>query len=493
MEYEESKQLRKSEKSMVYLVREKDGDQVYIRKILKGKHSVYTVLQSIEHPFLPKLYEVDISDDATTIIEEYIEGQSLGREDLSEKQLLIVIRELCTVLEFLHGKGIIHRDIKPSNIILAGDGHIRLIDFDAARMPKVDLEQDTELLGTRGYAPPEQYGFAQTDERADIYALGVTMQQLLGDKAEKPRYKRIVQKCTNLNPDKRYQSVRQVRRAFSYTGRYALCGAVALLLAALLGIYVSYQSSPQEETQYADENLGEGLVVLPAPENPHWDGETGIALWDNVLESGTEGAVLYNWRLYRADTAVPPAPDDATYFAFGDMGKDWEISETFEMSLAENLEENGFYYFAVSAKGDGIQYANSPYAVSDAFEYTGESAPTMTAPTGLAWETDMSDGALQYYATWDNLDDYADKDSFMVSVYNQSGTIITNNIWTKEMIMSIGYGGIWISPEFIAEGDAYRFTVEVYSSRPNEYHSFTLPTPVPEEYYSPWYYTDTTD
>lgn len=243
---------------------------------MKGKHSVYTALQSIDHPFLPKLYGVDISDDATTIIEEYIEGQPLGGEELSEKQFLVVIKELCSVLEFLHGKGIIHRDIKPSNIILAGDGHIRLIDFDAARMPKDDLEQDTDLLGTRGYASPEQYGFAQTDERADIYALGVTIQQLLGDKAGKPRYKRIIQKCTNLNPDKRYQSVGQVRRAFSYPGRFALCGAATFLLAALLGIYVSYQSSSQEEMQYADENLGGGLVVLPTPGNPHWDGETDI-------------------------------------------------------------------------------------------------------------------------------------------------------------------------------------------------------------------------
>ena len=94
------------------------------------------------------------------------------------------MEELCEVLVFLHGYGIIHRDIKPSNLLLAPDGHIRLIDFDAAREGKPSADNDTRLLGTRGYAPPEQYGFAQTDSRADIYAAGVTMKQLLGKQAE---------------------------------------------------------------------------------------------------------------------------------------------------------------------------------------------------------------------------------------------------------------------------------------------------------------------
>lgn len=180
IEYEEIKLLKQSEKSAVLLVRETDGEQVYVQKRLKGRHSIYTELQDCSHSCLPKLYDVILSDDATTIIEEYIEGQLLGSADLSEKQILRAVKELCTVLEYLHGKDIIHRDIKPSNIILAKDGHIRLIDFDAARMPKEDLEQDTRRLGTRGYAPPEQYGFAQTDARADIYSLGVTLDQLLG-------------------------------------------------------------------------------------------------------------------------------------------------------------------------------------------------------------------------------------------------------------------------------------------------------------------------
>lgn len=234
IEYIEIKQLKQSKKSTVTLVREADGEKLFVQKKLTGQHPIYSQLQSCTHAYLPKLYEVVLSDDTTTILEEYIEGQSLGSEELSEKLIVDAVRELCCVLEFLHGKGIIHRDIKPSNIILAKDGHIRLIDFDAARIIKDDLEQDTRLLGTRGYAPPEQYGFAQTDERADIYSLGVTLEQLLGERASKLQYRRIIRKCKNLNPDKRYQSVGQVKKAFSFRKRYVLYSAAAVLLLVIL-------------------------------------------------------------------------------------------------------------------------------------------------------------------------------------------------------------------------------------------------------------------
>lgn len=490
MEYEELRLIKQSEKNTVHLVREKAGNQIFIRKILKGQHNIYLTLQNCQHPYLPKLYEVAMSDDTTTLIEEYVEGQSLGSAELSEKQLLSAVRELCFVLEFLHGKGIIHRDIKPSNIILAKDGHIRLIDFDAARMLKDGLEQDTKLLGTRGYAPPEQYGFAQTDARADIYALGVTLKQLLGDKAQKPRYRRIIQKCTNLNPDNRYQSARQVKMALSYGKSIALCGFAAILLLVLLclGGNILHRSALNKDVSDSGE-----LVVLPAPDNPHWEGETGIAVWGNVPESGIgDGEVAYHWRLYRRDTEIPPDTDKDKWDLEGDMRGNGAINpetSTYELNIATDLWENGFYYFAVSADGDGVNYASSPYVISDAFEYTGEDAPMLPAPTGLEWKMFETDKGRQYYATWSNLDDYEDTDSFNVCVYDKDGNYVMNNIWTKKGIMSVGYNGIRVNREFLTDLDgAYRFTVEAYSSRPNEYKSYLMSDPVPEECYSPWYY-----
>lgn len=233
MEYEEVSLIKQSERCTVHLVYEKCEGHFFIWKVLTGEQRIYQILQDCSHPCLPKLYDVIISDGVTTVIEEYIEGQSLGVVRISIKQFRSIVKDLCSVLEYLHGMGIIHRDIKPSNIIFAADEHVRLLDFDAARMPKDDLEQDTRLLGTRGYAPPEQYGFSQTDARTDIYALGVTLNQIMEGQIHKRRYKRVIKKCMNLNPDKRYQTVRQMRRAFFPAKRNASCIIVMLMLAIL--------------------------------------------------------------------------------------------------------------------------------------------------------------------------------------------------------------------------------------------------------------------
>lgn len=203
---------------------------------MSGRHLIYSKLQTIYHPYLPNILSVRLENGKTIVTEEYIEGASLGRISLSERGLTRAFLELCQVLEFLHGHGILHRDIKPDNILLAPDGHIRLIDFDAAREPKANEAQDTRLLGTRGYAPPEQFGFAQTDARADLYALGATFRQLLGPVARKGRWRHILRRCTALDPKDRYASASQIRRAV-YRGRvfrWAVRPVCAVLLALLL-------------------------------------------------------------------------------------------------------------------------------------------------------------------------------------------------------------------------------------------------------------------
>lgn len=181
----EVKELHRSEKSVVTLVTDPDTGIRYVRKELRGSHSIYQQLQALPHPYLPKILWVEQHQDSITLLEEYIAGANLAEIKLPEKQVVSLMEELCEALVFLHNRGILHRDIKPSNLLLSADGHIRLIDFDAAREEKPSSDSDTHLLGTKGYAPPEQYGFAQTDARADIYAVGVTMKQLLGKRAEK--------------------------------------------------------------------------------------------------------------------------------------------------------------------------------------------------------------------------------------------------------------------------------------------------------------------
>lgn len=490
MEYEVIKLLKESEKSTVHLVREKDSGQTFIRKSLSGDRAypVYRKLQECEHPYLPKLLEVTYADNCTTIMEEYIEGETIGSEELSEKQFISAARELCTVLEFIHEKGIIHRDIKPSNIILAKDGHIRLIDFDIARIAKEEAEQDTRILGTRGYAPPEQYGFSQTDERADIYSLGVTLNQLSlsnGKKMEK-RYQRIINKCMNLNPDKRYQSAGQVKRAFFHARWELLYGVLILLALLLIG---SSGISLKETGLRGGEPEGTQLTVLRAPDNPHWKEDTGIAVWGTVLEAGASGEQGYHCRLYRMETEGTPDPDVDECIFDNEFHTNF-TDDFFELSLVTELEKNGFYYFDVCAAGDGAAYTDSPYVMSDVFEYTGESAPPLPTPTGLSWVLAQNEERGRvYFATWSNLDDYEDDDSFTVIVTDKDNNWVTDNSWSKKRIMEVGYGGIKIRPEFLTEAEGpYRFYVQAYSSRPNEYSSSYLPEPVTEEYYSPWFY-----
>lgn len=489
MEYEVIKLLKESEKSTVHLVREKDSGQTFIRKSLSGDRAypVYRKLQECEHPYLPKLLEVTYADNCTTIMEEYIEGETIGSEELSEKQFISAARELCTVLEFIHEKGIIHRDIKPSNIILAKDGHIRLIDFDIARIAKEEAEQDTRILGTRGYAPPEQYGFSQTDERADIYSLGVTLNQLSlsnGKKMEK-RYQRIINKCMNLNPDKRYQSAGQVKRAFFHARWELLYGVLILLALLLIG---SYGISQKEPGLRGGEPEGTQLTVLPAPDNPHWNGDTGIALWGTVSEAGLPGEQSYHYRLYRMETEGSPDPNvDECVYENSILTN--STKEFFEFAFATSFEKNGYYYFDVCAEGDGTLHADSPYVISDVFEYTGESAPPLPSPSELAWKLVQPDGMERlYYATWGNLDDYEDDDRFNVVVTDKDDNYVMNNIWSKKRIMEEGYGGVKIRPEFLAESEGpYRFAVQALSSRPNEYSSSFWPEIMTDEYFSPWF------
>jgi serine/threonine protein kinase len=170
---------------------------------------------------LPQIYEIAEKDGEILVLEEFIHGDNLAwllEESLfSEKEARTIISQLCEGVWVLHSMGAVHRDIKPDNVILRGDEAV-LIDFDASRLHKPELAADTQVLGTTGFAAPEQYGIAQTDSRADIFALGVLLNIMLTGEHPSRRVARgklgkIVEKCTMTNPDKRYQSVLHLMEA----------------------------------------------------------------------------------------------------------------------------------------------------------------------------------------------------------------------------------------------------------------------------------------
>lgn len=133
----------------------------------------------IHIPHVPYVYDVvRNSQHEYVIYAEYIEGKTL-KDYLEENGRCTAVKtvgyvaQLCDALAALQLLGIVHRDIKPENIIISNDEEVYLIDFDISRMKKADSKRDTSVLGTAGYAAPEQFGFAQSDHRTDLYSLGV--------------------------------------------------------------------------------------------------------------------------------------------------------------------------------------------------------------------------------------------------------------------------------------------------------------------------------
>lgn len=207
MELKNLQIIHSSEKCEITLG-EFEGKQ-YIKKTGNFSRDAVEQIALINSPYISKI--VEIGDDY--LITEYIDGQDLSNMKITASKIYDVALELCRALDSLHKQNIIHRDIKPSNIILCSDGHIKLIDFGAARIKKPIADKDTRFIGTEGFAPPEQYGFMQTDECSDVYAFGVTIKLLLGENFRRAPYKRVIEKCMRFNPEQRYRSVKAVRLA----------------------------------------------------------------------------------------------------------------------------------------------------------------------------------------------------------------------------------------------------------------------------------------
>ena len=207
--------IKKSERGEVSLVRHRDSGSRYIFRHFYGNSEVYQMLLEVSCPNLPQIMEVGEKDGRTVLLEEYVQGDTLA--DILKGGLLTpaeakqITRQLCMALWVLHSKGVVHRDVKPDNVVIRGKEAV-LIDFDASRIYKNETQKDTQILGTTGFAAPEQYGLSQSDGRADIYALGVLLNIMLtgehpSRKLADRRMGRIVQRCTMVNPEKRYKNI----------------------------------------------------------------------------------------------------------------------------------------------------------------------------------------------------------------------------------------------------------------------------------------------
>ncbi len=226
--------LHTSERGAIALVTDENGRE-YVRKTGSFNTETLSRIAAIDSPFIVRMY--DCSD--AEIVMEYVSGTPLSALAVPASQLPEIVCEICDGLSALHDAGVIHRDIKPSNIMLTDYGHIKIIDFDAARVKKPEAEKDTSFIGTDGFAPPEQYGFMQTDERSDIYALGVTIKLLLKENYDSSFLRAVAEKCMRFNPDERYSSAQKVKHAVILRRYHAVpiaCAAVITVVGIVLAV-----------------------------------------------------------------------------------------------------------------------------------------------------------------------------------------------------------------------------------------------------------------
>ena len=190
------------------------------------------ILKRLDHPNLPRIVDIFEEDSNLYITIDFIEGETLekimverGAQD--ESDVIDWAIQLCNALEYLHTRtpAILYLDMKPSNIILTPTGSLKLVDFGISR-EYYESNITISVMGTRGYAPPEQYG-GKVDTRTDIYSLGVTLFYLLTgcDPTKKvdgsfsirhwnpslsENFEIVINKCTQLNPSDRYQSCKEL-------------------------------------------------------------------------------------------------------------------------------------------------------------------------------------------------------------------------------------------------------------------------------------------
>lgn len=248
--YKKIRLLRRTDKSEVWLAADRAGQPAVIKRLsLTGLP--LAALQEADCPLCPKIYSYVEANGETLLVEEHIAGESLEGHELTEKDAAKLLLSISKGLALLHAHGIIHRDIKPSNLLREKSGQIRLIDFDAARLIKEESTEDTTRLGTKGYAPPEQFGYGQTDARSDIYALGMTFKRLLPEDY-RGFLRPVIRKATAMDPKDRYQSAEELEQSIRhrlFLNKIKLPALGAALTANLLALGLALSPGEQEPPQ----------------------------------------------------------------------------------------------------------------------------------------------------------------------------------------------------------------------------------------------------
>lgn len=180
--------LGKNSHKQTFLAQDNVTGKIVVKKYISAENAeLYLRLKEVRQKNLVQILQVAKKSQKALVIMEYIGGQTLEeyqKEHLnfSEEETADYIQQLLEGLGEIHKQNIVHRDINPKNILISIDGVIKIIDFDIGRLYKAKQNYDTDILGTVGYAAPEQFGFMQSDRRTDIYAVGVLLNWMLTGK-----------------------------------------------------------------------------------------------------------------------------------------------------------------------------------------------------------------------------------------------------------------------------------------------------------------------
>lgn len=254
--YEAMECLSSGQHHETLLVREKATGRLLVAKCYEKGHHLFGLtepeeLRALSHPGLPTYVGEVRGETMRCVLREHVEGKTLWELGLegpfTEETTRRIGLELCGILKYLHGRRppVIHRDIKPQNVVMRGDGSPTLIDLGISRLYVEGARSDTVFCGTQDFAPPEQYGFLQTDCRSDIYSLGILLAWMLTGEAApilKPQtpLERVIAKSTAFAPEKRFRDAQAVERALLGTEpalrnrRRMALGAGAFFALALL-------------------------------------------------------------------------------------------------------------------------------------------------------------------------------------------------------------------------------------------------------------------
>ena len=443
--YEILKLIGQGGMSRVYLAMDKRLNKQWaikeIEKRAKDKNNEIVIqsaiaeanlIKQLDHPAIVRIVDIIDNGDVIYIIEDYIEGETLSsvlETQGAQPQELVIewAMQICEALEYLHTRKppIIYRDMKPANVMIKPDGNIKVIDFGIAREYKDQSLADTVSLGTKGYAAPEQFGGkGQTDARTDVYCLGVTLHHLLtGQNPCEPPYEiypirhwnpqlsagleAIIQKCTQLNPDDRYQSCAELLYALHHYEEYGAayrarqkrklnsfimtaCACVLFLVVGVLGLFMRTQTNNADYTQ-------------------------------NILQA--EKASTIEEKLYYYSTAIDSKPlvMDA-YLGMVDAVKDdAAFSTEEETAIKKKLNAN-----IASLRGQE-GYANLAFEVGKLYWYYYDYGKTATADNQI---TRMK-SAIQWFEDAVEYGSEADDFFTMAKVYSDIGKFnrdITLNI-----------------------------------------------------------------